>query len=59
MKAQQQVLKDLLSIDKLNRDRVLIVGPVQPYRGGIAQHTTMLHRALREQTDCLTISFSL
>lgn len=38
--------------------RILLIGPVLPYRGGIAQHTTMLHRALRMQADCLTISFS-
>lgn len=37
---------------------VLLVGPVLPYRGGIAQHTTMLHRAMREMTDLRTISFS-
>lgn len=35
-----------------------MIGPVLPYRGGIAQHTTMLHRALNQQIDCLTISFS-
>jgi glycosyltransferase involved in cell wall biosynthesis len=38
--------------------RVVMIGPALPYRGGIARHTTMLHRALREQADCLTISFS-
>jgi glycosyltransferase involved in cell wall biosynthesis len=39
-------------------DRVLVIGPVLPYRGGIAQHTTMLHRALRKKSECLTISFT-
>ncbi len=58
MRVRQQILNDLSSIEKVNRDRVLIVGPVLPYRGGIAQHTTMLHRALRDQADSLTISFS-
>jgi glycosyltransferase involved in cell wall biosynthesis len=37
--------------------KILIIGPVLPYRGGIAQHTTMLHRALLEENRCLTISF--
>lgn len=41
-----------------NNDRVLIIGPVLPYRGGISQHTTMLHRTLRDKVNCLTISFS-
>ena len=38
--------------------RVLIIGPTLPFRGGIAQHTTMLHRALASKVDCMTISFS-
>lgn len=40
------------------RTRVAIIGPVIPYRGGIAQHTTMLHRALSRQSNCLTVSFT-
>jgi glycosyltransferase involved in cell wall biosynthesis len=38
--------------------RVVLIGPVAPYRGGIAQHTTHLHRALMRSTECMTISFS-
>ena len=38
--------------------RIAVVGPVLPYRGGIAQHTTMLHRALSKKSECLTLSFS-
>jgi glycosyltransferase involved in cell wall biosynthesis len=38
--------------------KVALIGPVLPFRGGIAQHTTMLHRALPELTAHLTISFS-
>jgi glycosyltransferase involved in cell wall biosynthesis len=37
--------------------RVGLIGPVLPHRGGIAQHTTMLHRALRTRADLLTVSF--
>lgn len=37
--------------------RAVLIGPVVPYRGGIAQHTTNLHRALTESIECLTISF--
>lgn len=40
------------------RPRIALVGPVLPFRGGIAQHTTMLHRALAGRADLLTISFS-
>ena len=40
------------------KKRVVLIGPVLPFRGGIAQHTTMLKRALNELTETLTISFS-
>ncbi|GBE33595.1 D-inositol 3-phosphate glycosyltransferase [bacterium BMS3Bbin06] len=34
-----------------------LLGPVYPYRGGIAQHTTMLHRELNIRCRLLTVSF--
>lgn len=34
-----------------------LIGPVLPYRGGISQYTTMLHRSLCSQSELLTISF--
>lgn len=38
--------------------RIALVGPVYPYRGGIAHYTTMLCQALRERGhDVLPISF--
>lgn len=38
--------------------KVALVGPVYPYRGGIAHYTTMLYRALQEQGhDVLMVSF--
>lgn len=40
------------------RERIAIVGPVPPFRGGIAQHTMMLSRALAELADVLVLSFS-
>ncbi|MDA9982871.1 glycosyltransferase [Gammaproteobacteria bacterium] len=42
----------------LKKKRVVLIGPVLPFRGGIAQHTTMLHRAMTGSTECLTLSFS-
>lgn len=38
--------------------RAVLVGPLLPFRGGLAQHTTMLHRAMAAMTDLRTISFS-
>ena len=38
--------------------RVALIGPLLPYRGGIAQHTTMLHRALQQMAELRTWSFS-
>jgi glycosyltransferase involved in cell wall biosynthesis len=40
------------------KPRIALIGPILPFRGGIAQHTTMLHRALTGCSDLLTISFS-
>ena len=40
------------------RASVVLIGPTLPYRGGIARHTTMLHRALSKQSRSMTISFS-
>lgn len=40
------------------KPRLVLIGPVAPLRGGIAQHTTMLHRALSTQCELLTLSFS-
>lgn len=38
--------------------RIVLIGPVYPYRGGIAHYTTMLYRALaRRGHDVLMISF--
>lgn len=38
--------------------RLVLVGPVYPYRGGIAHYTTMLYRALREREhEVLLVSF--
>ena len=38
--------------------RCVVIGPVLPFRGGIAQHTTMLARALAESCNLTIISFS-
>jgi glycosyltransferase involved in cell wall biosynthesis len=40
------------------RIRLALIGPVPPFRGGIAQHTTMLHRTARCYSDLLTVSFT-
>ena len=37
--------------------RVALIGPVYPFRGGIAHHTTMLARALASTERVLVISF--
>jgi len=39
--------------------RLALIGPVYPYRGGIAHYTTALYKALRERGhDLLLVSFS-
>lgn len=41
----------------IDRKKIVMIGPVLPYRGGIAQHTTMLKREMAKIGDVLTISF--
>ena len=48
-------------MDSTEKIRTVLIGPVLPYRGGIAQHTTMLSREIQSRAlpgDHLTISFS-
>jgi glycosyltransferase involved in cell wall biosynthesis len=40
-----------------NNLRIVLIGPVFPFRGGIAQHTTLLKRALEKETSVRTVSF--
>lgn len=37
--------------------RIALVGPVRPFRGGIAQYTTQLHRTLASRCALRTISY--
>lgn len=39
-------------------NRVTIIGPTLPYKGGIAQYTSLLHRHVCKSADSLTISFA-
>lgn len=40
------------------RRRVALVGPLPPFRGGIAQHTTLLRAALGKRSELLAVSFT-
>ena len=40
------------------RRRIVLIGPAHPFRGGIAQHTTLLFRALAEEADVTLLSYS-
>lgn len=39
------------------RRRIVMIGPLPPFRGGIAQHTMMLARALATRTHLLVLSY--
>ena len=41
----------------ISRPKLALVGPVLPYRGGIAQYTTQLHQALRQEAGVAVFSF--
>lgn len=47
----------MATITNTTRPRIALVGPTLPYRGGIAHYTTLLHKALEQQTELQTISF--
>lgn len=38
--------------------RIVLIGPVRPYRGGIAQYTEQLHEALSKTDEVLTVSYT-
>ena len=40
------------------RRRIIVVGPMPPFRGGIAHHTTTLCKVLVKSADLLAISFT-
>lgn len=42
---------------KKPKKKIALIGPTDPYRGGVAQYTTQLHRALRDRSELTTISF--
>lgn len=46
---------DAIAFDRLSR--IALIGPVLPFRGGIAQYTTQLHRTLARKCALLTISY--
>lgn len=41
------------------RKKIAMIGPVYPYKGGIAQYTGMMYRALKEQYDVLMVSYKM
>lgn len=41
-----------------NRQKILLVGPVYPYMGGISHYTGLLYRALHKKFDVSMISYS-
>ena len=38
--------------------RVVVLGPMQPYRGGIAHHTTAMFDALRARSEAMAVSYT-
>lgn len=39
--------------------KIVLIGPVYPYKGGISHYTTMLYRALEEKYNVTMVSFKL
>lgn len=41
------------------RKRIVIIGPVYPYKGGIAHYTALMYRALAQKHDVTLVSYSM
>lgn len=50
--------KEPTGTNSQTRRRMVVVGPMPPFRGGIAHHTTALCKVLAKCTDLLAISFT-
>lgn len=44
---------------KPDNDRIIVIGPVYPYKGGISHYTGLFVRALKKKYDVCTISYSM
>lgn len=42
-----------------NRKKFVIIGPVYPYKGGIAHYTALMYRALMTEDDVTLVSYSM
>ena len=45
--------------DDRNKKKIVLIGPVYPFKGGISHYTGLLCRALRERYDVAMISYSM
>ncbi|HAG69469.1 MAG TPA: hypothetical protein DCL38_05800 [Lachnospiraceae bacterium] len=43
----------------MNRKRIVLIGPVYPYKGGISHYTGLLYRALSKEYDTLMVSYRM
>ncbi|MCR5625736.1 MAG: glycosyltransferase [Lachnospiraceae bacterium] len=43
----------------MKKNKIVVIGPVYPYKGGISHYTGLLVRALRERFDVSAISYSM
>lgn len=42
-----------------DRKKIVIIGPVYPYKGGIAHYTALMYRALTAENDVTLVSYSM
>ncbi|MCR5776840.1 MAG: glycosyltransferase [Lachnospiraceae bacterium] len=51
--------KCLMKVTKKTDKKIVIVGPVYPYKGGISHYTGILARSLSERYDTTVVSYSM
>lgn len=44
---------------KTNRKKIVLIGPVYPYKGGISHYTGLLYRALEKEHDVTMLSYKM
>ena len=48
-----------IPMDRIKRKKIVLIGPVYPYKGGIAHYSALMYRALSQKYDVQLISYKM
>ena len=43
----------------MERKKIVLIGPVYPYKGGISHYTSLMYKALSQKHDVTMISYKM